>query len=71
MKKNVHPKRNVIKFKCGCGNCFDLLLAMEESKVLNIEVCNECHPFYTGQQKIIDVSGRVDNFYKKFGKLKQ
>ena len=52
MKKNVHPKRNVIKFKCGCGNCFDLLLAMEESKVLNIEVCNECHPFYTGQQKL-------------------
>lgn len=70
MKKNVHPKCNSIKFKCACGNVFDLVLAMETT-TLNIEVCNECHPFYTGQQKIIDVSGRVDNFYKKFGKLKQ
>ena len=70
MKKNIHPKCNIIRFKCGCGIYFDLNLAME-SKTFNIEVCNECHPFYTGQQKIIDVSGRVDNFYKKFGKLKQ
>lgn len=69
MKKNSHPVCNKINFKCNCGNSFDLILALE-AKCLNIEVCNECHPFYTGQQKIIDVSGRVDNFYRKFGKLK-
>lgn len=69
MKKNIHATCNKVTFKCVCGNIFDLFLALNANQI-NIEVCNECHPFYTGQQKIIDVSGRVDNFYKKFGKLK-
>lgn len=69
MKKNIHPKCAKVNIKCNCGNVFELFLALDVNH-LNIEVCNECHPFYTGQQKIIDVSGRVDSFYKKFGKLK-
>lgn len=70
MKKNIHPKKFNINIICTCGNKFDLLLSVSLDK-LNIEVCNECHPFYTGKQKIIDVSGRVDGFYKKFNKLKK
>lgn len=70
MKKKIHPILNKVVINCSCGNSFELLLAVEFNK-LNIEVCNKCHPFYTGKQKIIDVSGRVDNFNKRFGKLRK
>ena len=70
MKKGIHPACFNISISCNCGNNFELLLSIKVDK-LNIEVCNKCHPFYTGKQKIIDVAGRVDNFYKKFGKLKK
>lgn len=70
MKKNIHPKKFNINVICSCGNAFNLLLSFKIEK-LNVEVCNECHPFYTGKQKIIDVSGRVDGFYKKFKNLKK
>jgi len=69
MKINTHPKRTNVNVRCSCGNIFNLDLAVE-FKSLVIEVCNKCHPFYTGQQKIIDVSGRVESFNKKFNKLK-
>ncbi|HFL8819299.1 MAG TPA: 50S ribosomal protein L31 [Candidatus Azoamicus sp. OHIO2] len=68
MKKNIHPKVFNVNINCNCGNHFDLNLTVE-IKNLNIEVCNKCHPFYTGKQKIIDVAKRVDKFYKKFSKL--
>lgn len=68
MKKNIHPKVFNVSVKCSCGNKFDLFLSLDVSQ-LNLDVCNKCHPFYTGKQKIIDVAGRVDNFYRKFGKL--
>ena len=70
MKKNIHPKKFNVNITCTCGNKFDLMLSID-LKNMNIEVCNECHPFYTGKQKIIDASGRVDGFYKKFSKLKK
>ncbi len=69
MKKKIHPKTFNVKINCNCGNKFELNLAINIA-ILNIEVCNNCHPFYTGKQKIIDVAGRVDKFYKKFNKLK-
>jgi len=67
-KKNVNLK--IVNIFCSCGNFFELNLILDVDK-LNIEVCNKCHPFYTGKQKIIDVAGRVDNFNKKFSKLKK
>jgi len=69
MKKEIHPKCFEVDIICSCGNKFNLFLSLKLD-VLNIEVCNKCHPFYTGKQKIIDVAGRVDNFYRKFGKSK-
>ena len=69
MKKNIHPNLYDVIINCSCYNSFVVKMSVDITK-LNIEVCNNCHPFYTGKQKIIDVSGRVDNFYKKFNKLK-
>jgi large subunit ribosomal protein L31 len=66
--KNLSLKS--INIFCSCGNAFELNLVLDVNK-LNIEVCNNCHPFYTGKQKIVDVAGRVDNFNKKFSKLKK
>jgi len=70
MKKAVHPKMNNIKMKCSCGNEFYLFLVLSNN-VLDIDVCNKCYPFYTGKEKIVDIAGRVDNFNKKFKKLKK
>lgn len=65
MKKNIHPKNYVVNISCNCGNNFTIE-STSNLKNMNIEVCSNCHPFYTGKQKIIDVAGRVDKFNKKF-----
>jgi large subunit ribosomal protein L31 len=70
MKKNYHPNKKKVRINCNCGNDFNLLLSINND-ILNVEVCNKCHPFYTGKHKIIDTSGRVDSFYKKFGKIEK
>jgi large subunit ribosomal protein L31 len=70
MKKNIHPKCYEVSVNCSCGNKFQLFLTLNMIS-LNVEVCNNCHPFYTGKQKIIDVAGRVDGFYRKFSKFKK
>ncbi|MCS7298991.1 MAG: 50S ribosomal protein L31 [Spirochaetia bacterium] len=63
MKKNIHPALKVSKVKCGCGNTIEILSVFEEE---HIEVCSNCHPFYTGKKKIVDTGGRVDRFKKKY-----
>ena len=65
MKKDIHPQFNEIEVSCSCGNNFKTFSTLKDS--LSIEICSECHPFYTGQQKMIDTEGRVDGFMKKFG----
>ena len=65
MKKDVHPKYSEIKVTCSCGNSFVTKSTLGQD--LTIEVCSACHPFYTGQQKIVDTAGRVDKFRKRFG----
>ncbi len=70
MKADIHPEYRTIKVKCSCGHEFETGSALQED-TLNIEVCSNCHPFYTGKQKIIDTAGRVDNFNRKFGNLGQ
>jgi large subunit ribosomal protein L31 len=67
MKTGIHPNFNKVMVKCACGNEFETGSVLNEIKV---EVCSECHPFYTGRQKFADAGGRVDKFNKKYG-LKQ
>ena len=65
MRPDIHPKYETIKVTCSCGNTFETRSTLAEE--LHIEVCSNCHPFYTGQQKIVDTAGRVDKFRKKYG----
>ncbi|MGD0465433.1 MAG: 50S ribosomal protein L31 [Gammaproteobacteria bacterium] len=70
MKSNIHPNYKLVLAKCVCGHEFHFYAALEVESI-NIEVCNECHPFYTGTQKAATVTGRVENFNNKFQKRKQ
>ncbi len=65
MKPEIHPEYNAINVKCACGNTFKTASTM--GKDLSIEVCSECHPFYTGKQKMVDTAGRVEKFRQKYG----
>ncbi|MEE8387251.1 MAG: 50S ribosomal protein L31 [Acidiferrobacterales bacterium] len=69
MKTGIHPEYSEMKVTCTCGNTFTTRSTLGEE--LNIEVCSECHPFYTGKQKLIDTAGRVEKFRKKYGGLKK
>jgi large subunit ribosomal protein L31 len=65
MKANIHPDYHEITVTCSCGNSFKTRSSMAKN-TLNIEVCSECHPFYTGTQKIVDTAGRIDKFRQKY-----
>ena len=65
MKADVHPNYTDIKVVCSCGNSFETRSTMG-GDTLHVEVCSACHPFYTGQQKLMDTAGRVDQFRKRF-----
>ena len=64
MKPGIHPKYHVVEARCACGNTFKTRSTKPE---LHLEICNACHPFFTGRQKLIDTEGRVDRFTKRFG----
>lgn len=66
MKEGIHPKYTEIKVVCSCGNSFTTNSAA--GKELHIEVCDKCHPFYTGKQKMVDSGGRVSKFDQRYGK---
>jgi large subunit ribosomal protein L31 len=66
MKANTHPDYHEITVTCSCGNNFKTNSSMVKT-TLSIEVCSECHPFYTGTQKIVDTAGRIDKFRQKYG----
>ena len=63
MKKDIHPEYVECRVTCGCGNSFATRAAVPE---LNVEVCSNCHPFYTGKQRYVDTAGRVEKFQKKY-----
>ncbi len=65
MKSDIHPKYELISVTCTCGNSFQTRSTLGED--LQVEVCSNCHPFYTGKQKIVDSGGRVDKFRKRYG----
>jgi large subunit ribosomal protein L31 len=64
MKQDTHPDYVECTVSCGCGNRFTTRSTQPEIKV---EICSNCHPFFTGQQRYVDSAGRVEKFTKKFG----
>ena len=64
MQRDIHPEYNDITVTCSCGNTFNARSALNGD--LRIEICSNCHPFYTGEQKIVDTAGQVDRFRQKY-----
>ena len=66
MKEGIHPEYfEEAKIKCVCGNTIETRASKAD---MSVEICSSCHPFYTGQQKIVDTEGRVERFNRKYGK---
>lgn len=63
MRKEIHPDYVECKVTCACGNTFQVKTNKE---ALSIDICNECHPFFTGSEKILDAAGRVEKFKNKY-----
>ncbi|MBU2240646.1 MAG: 50S ribosomal protein L31, partial [Gammaproteobacteria bacterium] len=63
MKKDIHPNYSAVTATCTCGNTLNLNSTLGSD--LHVDVCSNCHPFYTGQQKMVDTGGRVDRFNKR------
>jgi len=66
MKEGIHPEYHEVKVECACGNTFKTKSTVK-GDTLHVAVCSQCHPFYTGKQKIVDSGGRVDKFRRKYG----
>jgi len=64
VKKGIHPEYKMTKVTCACGNTFETRSTVEK---LNVEICSNCHPFFTGKQKLVDTAGRVEKFIRKYG----
>jgi len=63
MKQDIHPNYNDVTVTCACGNTFQ---TRSTGGDLHIEICSDCHPFFTGKQKLVDTAGRVDRFNKRY-----
>jgi len=64
VKQNIHPKYEETNITCACGN---VIPTRSTKKDIRVEICSKCHPFFTGKQKLVDTSGRVDMFKKRYG----
>ena len=64
MKSGIHPRYQNCTVHCACGNTFT---TRSTTKRINVDICANCHPFFTGKQKFVDTAGRVERFSKKFG----
>ncbi len=65
MKQRIHPEYGVATVQCACGNTFQTRSTRSE---LRVEICSNCHPFYTGKQKLVDSGGRVERFQRRYAK---
>jgi large subunit ribosomal protein L31 len=63
MKKDIHPKYEPTTVTCACGNVMEIRSTVKDIKV---EICSNCHPFFTGKQKLVDTAGRIERFKKKY-----
>ncbi len=66
MKDKIHPPYYKAKVRCACGEEFEVGSTKKE---IRVEICSKCHPFFTGQQKLVDTAGRVEKFRRKYGFL--
>ena len=66
MKAEIHPEYLEVNVSCACGNTFKTRSTKKGD--IRLEICSNCHPFYTGKQKLVDTAGRVERFNKKYGK---
>jgi large subunit ribosomal protein L31 len=64
VKADIHPQYDTASVRCSCGNTFITRSTRDE---LRVELCNECHPFFTGKQKLVDTGGRVERFERRYG----
>jgi large subunit ribosomal protein L31 len=67
MKKDIHPAYKPAEITCACGNKIKTRSTMEK---ISVEICSQCHPFFTGKQKLVDTAGRIERFKKKY-KIKE
>jgi large subunit ribosomal protein L31 len=65
VKQGIHPEYKNARVTCACGNTFETRSTKGD---INVEICSQCHPFYTGKQKFVDSEGRVDRFNRKYGR---
>ena len=65
MKQGIHPEYQIANVHCSCGNEFQTRSTKPD---LHVEICSECHPFYTGKQKLVDTGGRVERFQRRYEK---
>ena len=68
MKADIHPEYKTVTVHCSCGNTFETRSTSDDMRV---ELCSECHPFYTGKQKLVDTGGRIDRFERRYGRRKK
>ncbi len=66
MKADIHPKYEQATIKCACGNTIEV---GSTKKDISVEICSQCHPFFTGKQKLVDTAGRIERFRKKYEKF--
>lgn len=69
MKADIHPAYSEVDVTCSCGNTFKTNSTYGKDS-MHIEVCSQCHPFYTGKQKVLDTAGQIEKFNKRFGASK-
>ncbi len=65
MKKELHPEYKSCMVTCACGNTFETRSTLDK---IHVEICSQCHPFYTGKQKLVDSAGRVERFHRRYRK---
>ncbi len=65
MKPEIHPAYKLIRVHCACGNEF---ITRSTANSIRVEICSNCHPFFTGKQKIVDTAGKVDRFRRRYEK---
>ena len=68
MKQSIHPEYQIATVRCSCGNTFQTRSTKPE---LRVEICSNCHPFYTGRQKLVDAGGRVERFQRRYAKQQE
>ncbi len=69
MKSGIHPAYQEVNVTCACGNLFRTRSTHKGD--IHVEICSNCHPFYTGKQKLLDTAGRIERFHRKYGKQPQ